>query len=121
MFFAIFDDFGGPVGGLNFADVRFFEEDEAEARLADAAADGLWQGVFEEKFVVGQGGAVHVAGDFELTAQGFFVDADAHAGKFDGTVERFKPDEDIAVEGPIVVVGGAAIVRHAVGKFAADL
>lgn len=41
--FARFAHRFGPEAGLDFADVGFFEEYEAEARLADAAADGLWE------------------------------------------------------------------------------
>ena len=40
---ALLNDVARPDASLDFADVGFFEEYEAEARLADAAADGLWE------------------------------------------------------------------------------
>ena len=57
------------------------------------------------------------------------IDTDAHRGEFQRGVEHGVPDQDVTVEaaeavrcgsGPIVVVGGAAIVTRAVGEGAAD-
>ncbi len=44
------------------------------------------------------------------SAGGICVDADAHAGDFQRMPSGFVPEEDIAVQLPVVIVGGAAVV-----------
>ena len=69
----------------------------------------------------GEAGAFGAVGGLELAHERCRVDADAHAREFDGALEWGVPDEYVAVEFPVVVVGGAAVVFCAVGERFADL
>ena len=53
------------------------------------------------------------AGDRQLGVEGLGVDADTHGRDLERMAEHFVPVEDIAVELPIVIVGGAAVVLDA--------
>ena len=75
----------------------------------------------QQHLVEGQLGTLRAACFGQLAAQGFGVDADAHAGQLQRTVQRLVPEEDVAVQRPIVVVGGAAVVGLAALELAADL
>ena len=60
-----------PDGGLDFADVRFAQQQHAETALADAAADGVGQFARQQRLVEGQFSAVVAARDGELSVQTF--------------------------------------------------
>ena len=65
-------------------------------------------------------GALRAAGLFQLGGQGFLADADPHAGDLEGAAQDIVPHQNIAVESPIVIVGGAAVVRLAALQLVAD-
>ena len=67
-----------------------------------------------------KGPAVITASLSQLTVQRFRADADAHGGDFNALLQHVVPEENIAVEIPVVVVGGAASVGLAAFEFAAD-
>ena len=93
----------------------------AKTALADAAADGQGQLVVEELFVEGQLPAVIAAGDLQLVVQGSSVHTDAHGGDLQSAAQHIIPEEDVAVELPVIIVGGAAVVGLAGAELAADL
>ena len=68
----------------------------------------------------GERAAIIAAGLGELAIQGRGAYPDAHGGDFKGLMEHLVPEENVAVEIPVVVVGGAAIVGLAAFEFAAD-
>ena len=68
----------------------------------------------------GQLPAVVTAGQRELTVQAFGVHPDAHGGQLDGLAVDAVPAQQVAVEVPVVVVGGAAVVGLAGAQLAAD-
>ena len=115
------DGFIVPGGDLDLADVGLAQQEHGQAGLADAAADGQGQLVGQEHLVEGQLAAVVAAGDGQLAVQGSGVHADAHGGELNGPVQGLVPEEDVAVQGPVVVVGGAAVVGLAGLQSAADL
>lgn len=81
--------------------------------LADAAAHGQGQLAIQQHLVEGERAAVVAAGDRQLGVEGLGVDADTHGRDLERMAEHFVPVEDIAVELPIVIVGGAAVVLDA--------
>ena len=128
-FAAAGDHFLGPDAALDFADVGFAQEEHAEAALADAAADGAGEFSGEQALVEGEVRLPLLTLDFQLAAQGLLVHADAHAGQFERPLEDVVPDQDVAVEAleslfvgaaPVVVVGGAAVMRLPVRQDPAD-
>ena len=102
-----------PQGDLYLADVRGADEQHAQAALADAAAHGQGQLAIQQHLVEGERAAVVAAGDRQLGVEGLGVDADTHGRDLERMAEHFVPVEDIAVELPIVIVGGAAVVLDA--------
>lgn len=115
------DGFIVPGGDLDLTDVGLAQQEHGQAGLADAAADGQGQLVGQEHLVEGQLAAVVAAGDGQLAVQGGGVHADAHGGELNGPVQGLVPEEDVAVQGPVVVVRGAAVVGLAGLQSAADL
>ena len=53
-FLTLFHGLGVPDAGLNLADVAVADHQHAEAALAHAAADGLWQLAVQQHLVEGQ-------------------------------------------------------------------
>lgn len=90
------------------------QKEHADARLPQSTADGLRQSALEQRLLEGQLRAFRAAREQKLPLQGFGVHADAHGGKLHGDVEQRVIDENIPVEGPIVVIGRAAVVRRAI-------
>ena len=78
--------------------------------MADTAADGQRQLALQQHFVEGQLAALLAAALFQLVAHGDLVHTDAHGGDLKATLQHVVPHKDIAVEGPIVIVRGAAVV-----------
>ena len=110
-----------PQARLYLADVCAADHQHAQAGLADAAADREGEFSFEQHLVEGEGAAVVTARDRELSVEGGAVHADAHRRDFECTAERLVPEEEVAVELPVVVVGRAAAVRFARLQRPADL
>ena len=119
----------GPDAALDLADVRLPKQVHAQARLADAAADGAGECTREQFLVEIEFLLVFFTPEGQLAQQGGFVDADAHAGHLECLFENRVPQEDVTVQArqpvfarraPVVVVGGAAVGGTAVGKRSAD-
>ena len=109
------DGAGGfvPQTCLHFADVRAADHQHTQAGLPDSAADREGELAFEQHLVEGEGAAIVAACDRELSVERGAVHADAHRGDLERAAERLVPEEEVAVELPVVVVGGAAAVRLA--------
>ena len=58
-----------PVARLDFTNMDLFEEDEAEARLADAATDRQREFIMEKRFMEREFGAFLVSGNLELSPE----------------------------------------------------
>ena len=101
--------------------MRTVEEQHAQAALPDAAADGIWELAVQKHAMERQLLAVEAFGDLKLPEHGLFVHTDAHAGYLDSAAEGFKPEEQISVELPVIIVGSASVVRKAVGESSAYL
>ena len=109
-----------PDGSLHFTDVDASEKKHAQPGLTDAASDRQGEPVLKDGPVVGEGGAVCAVGCDQLFHHGIGVHADTHAGYFERTAERLEPEQDIAVQAPVVVVRRASVMRLAVRQGAAD-
>ena len=96
---------------LHLAYVGLTQQQHAQAALADAAAHGQGQG---RRPAASCGRAVpHAAAQpasFQLAAQRFRIDTDTHAGQLQRTAQGHMPEKDVAVQRPVVVVRGAAVV-----------
>ena len=57
----------------------------------------------------------------QLPVQGFRVHADTHGGDFQRPVQDRVPEEDVAVQAPVVIVRGAAVVGLAGAQRPANL
>ena len=57
--------------------------------------------------------ALVASGNAELAVKGCGIDADAHGRNLHRTAENIVPEHYIAVQIPIVIVGGAAVVLDA--------
>src|SRR5699024_4335238 len=107
---------GVPDGGLHLADVGAAQKQHAQPALADAAADGAGQLAGQQSLVEGQGAAVVAAGFGQLAVQAFGADPDAHAAQLIAALEGVVPEQQVAVQVPVVVVGGAAVVGPAAAQ-----
>ena len=99
----------------------FVEEKHAESALTDAASDGVGELAVEEHAVECERCFFGTTAQFKLVAQRLGAHAYAHRGDFKGDVEHMVPEEDVAVEGPVVVVRGASVVAVPAFESLADL
>ena len=97
------------------------QKQHAQPALADAAADGAGQLAGQQRLVEGQGPAVVAAGLGQLAVQALGADPDAHAAQLVAAGQRVVPEQQVAVQVPVVVVGGAAVVGLAAAQRPADL
>ena len=70
--------------------------------------------------MVGQLSSGVAAGGVELEVERARVNADAHRGDLHRAAERLVPEQQVAVEGPVVIVRRAAVVRLAGAQRRAD-
>ena len=70
----------GPYGCLHLADMGLIQQQHAQARLADASADGERQFVLHQHTVEGQVQPFFKAFLFQLADKRCFIDTDAHGG-----------------------------------------
>ena len=110
-----------PDGGLDLTDVAAAHHQHTQAALANTAADGQRQLVLQQHLVEGEGPAVIAAGFRQLTVQGFRVHTDTHGRDLQGPAQNLIPEEDIAVQVPVIVVRGAAVMGLAGAELPADL
>ena len=89
--------------------------------LADAAADGVGQLTAQHCLVEGQGAAVVTACHGQLPVHALGADADAHAAQLVAALQGLVPEQQVAVQVPVVVVGGAAVVGLAALQGSTDL
>ena len=119
--FAGFHGLVVPYAGLYFANVGTFHHQHAESGLTDTAADGEGQQIVQQHLVEGELAAGVRTGDGQLAVERLGIHADTHGGKLERATENVVPEEQVTVERPIVVVGGAVAVRLAGFQLAADL
>ena len=111
----------------------FAEQEHQGAGLADATTDREWKFIVDDALVIGELEIVEKVGYLKLAAQGFCVDADAHRSEFVAALGDVVPDQDVAVESmsvaqgllarvgdPVVIIGGAILMREAVFQRPAD-
>ena len=69
----------------------------------------------------GQLQAVGAASCLALAFHGFGIHPDAHAGNLQRTAQNVVPEQQVAVQAPVIVVGGASVMGLAAGQRCADL
>ena len=69
----------------------------------------------------GQGAAVVAASHGQLLVHAFRADADAHAAQLIAALQRVVPEQQIAVQIPVVIVGGTAVMGLTALQRSADL
>ena len=107
---ASFHDIVRPDGTVNFTDVGLSEEEHADSGLADSASDRQRKSVLQDCLLEGKRRALGTTHFVELLAKGISVDSDSHGRKFQRDVQNGVVDQNVRVELPVVVVGGAAVV-----------
>ena len=65
-------------------------------------------------------GPVLTARLFQLLPERFFIHADAHGRKLKGSVQHVVPHQNVAVQLPVVIVGGTAVMGLAALQLVAD-
>ena len=99
---------------MDFADVRLPKEEHADSGLADSASDREGKSLFQDSLLEGKFSSLGAAGFIQLLAERVGVDADSHGGELKSDVQYRIIYEDVGVELPVVIVGGASVVRLAV-------
>lgn len=99
-----------PYGGLNFADMGLAKQYHGQSGLTDTSADGERQLAVQEHTMIGVSPSIVAAGYGQLAVKRFGINADAHGAYLEGTAEKIVPQQDIAVEAPVIIVGASAIV-----------
>ena len=110
MFLADTDGFSVPDAGLDLTDVSATHHKHAKTRLTDTAANGKRKLIIEKHPVEGEGATVITARERQLTVERFTVNTDSHRGDLKGAVKHLVPEEKVAVELPVIVVGSASVV-----------
>ena len=78
--------------------------------LADAAPHGQGQLTVEQHPVEGEGAAAVTACQGELAVQGLWADPDAHGGEFNSLAIDAVPEQNVAVQVPVIIVRGPAVM-----------
>ena len=120
MLFALGHHLGRPDGHLHLADVRLFQHQHTQTALSDTAADGQGQSATGNTLMIGVLHPILSVRRFKLARQGVRVHADAHGADLQRVTEDVVPQQQVAVEGPVVIVGGAAVVGLAAFQLVAD-
>ena len=71
--------------------------------------------------MIGKAAAVLTSRLLKLVFQGSLIHADAHAGDFQGALQMLKPEKNIAVQLPVVIVRRTSVMGLAAGQFVANL
>ena len=101
--------------------MHFFQKQHAQPALADAAADGQGQLARQQHLVEGKAPPLVAARQGQLPVQGRRVHPDAHAADLHRALQRLVPEQKVAVQAPVVIIRGAAVVGLAALQLAADL
>ena len=96
------------------------QEEHGHPGLADAAAHGQGQLPCQKHLVEGQLPAVVTAGQGELPVQALRVHPNAHGGQLQSPAAHAVPHQQVAVQIPVVIVGGAAVVGLSGAQLAAN-
>ena len=97
------------------------QQQHTQAALADAAADGVGQLTSQHCLVERQGAAVIAARHGQLLVHALRADADAHAAQLVAALQRVIPEQQVAVQIPVVIVRGAAVMGLAAAQGCTDL
>ena len=90
------------------------QQQHAETGLADTTADGKGQLTVEQHLMEWQLTPVITASLGKLLVHALGVYADTHGGYFHRAVQHVVIEQYIAVELPVIIVGGASVVLFAV-------
>ena len=110
-----------PDARLHLADVRAAHHKHAKTGLSDASADGERELVRKQHLVEGELSAVVAVSQSELSVKRLCVNTDTHRGDLDAAAEYLVPEEEVAVELPVVIVRRSAVVTVTGLQLAADL
>lgn len=104
------------------------QQQHAQAALTDASAYRAWQFAVEKGFVERQLGSFGTTSEFELVPERLGAYTYAHRRDLEGYVKHMVPYDYVTVQAgvallvlgaPVVIVGGASVVRLAVGQVCA--
>ena len=100
-----------PDAGLYLTDVRTIQQKHAETRLTDTTTDGVRKLTLEQHLMVWKICTLLTAGLLQLRTQRSLVDTNTHGADLQCTVERRIPEQDVAVQCPVIIVRCTTIVR----------
>ena len=101
--------------------MRLAQKIHTEPALTNTAADGIRQFLVQDRLLERQLRAFRTACQRKLSFHRVRVNANAHRGKFKGSVEHLVPKDDIAVQFPVIIVRRTAVVSLSGGQQPADL
>ena len=82
---------------LDLPDMGLAQIEHTEPGLADAAAYGVGELLFQDGLLEGEVFALLASGQRELERKGLLVHPDAHGGQLQSVAENGIPDNDVAV------------------------
>ena len=95
--------------------------EHTEAGLTDTAADGEGKLTCEKRLVEGKRASVIAARYGKLTVESRRIHTNSHRGDLKRAAQGIVPENEVTVEGPVIVVGRAVAVRLAIFQLVADL
>ena len=99
----------------------FAQQQHTQSGLADTAADGAGQFAFQQHSVIFQRSAIVAVGFSQLLIQCERIYTDTHGGDFQGVIHYGVVEQQVAVQLPVIIVGGSAVVGFAGEQFVTDL
>ena len=99
-----------PQADLYLADMTRTKQQHAQTGLTDAAADGQRQLPRQQHPVEWESAPIVAAAGGELAIQRRLVHSNAHGGDLEAPLQHRVPQQDVAVEPPVVVVRRTAVV-----------
>lgn len=87
-----------------------FGEESKKTLLPNSPSYCLGKLICSQKCVPREGESVFQIQMLQLLAESFFVNSDAHGRKFDVSVHDIAPDQDVAVEIPVIVIRRSLIM-----------
>ena len=112
---------GVPDAGLHLADVGAAQHQHTQPGLADAAADGQGQFPVQQHLMERKLPPLVASGLGQLPVKRLGIYPDAHGRNLQSPAKGLVPEENIAVQIPVVVVRSPAVVGLSGAELAADL